>query len=304
METLGILDIGTNSILSLIAQKDGQDKIQYKGEILRSPRLGEGLARTGMIRSESLERTIEAITLFQTSFLKNNVNDIYAAGTQVFRQAKNCMQTIEKIREKTGLSIHVLTPEQEARYSYLGALSDIEVEGDIVVSDIGGGSTEIVSGTKNVIKKSLSINIGAVQLRDRFNAKQPVSEEIWLEIRQKTRKTIDSIKWDNIRLSSHLIGVGGTVTSLAAIHHNLKVYDPLKVHGTVLTQNQLDLMIHKMRVKTKSGLRQWLAFDPGRADIILYGSAILKNLMQYGRFQKIQISNYGLRHGIAIDYFS
>ncbi len=301
MSRIGILDIGTNSVLSLAAEKCPGQKIKWLGQMLRSPRLGENLSDTGHIQSEPLDRTIQAIQELYSSL---DTDHTIAVGTQAFRKAINCEDALNKISQQTQLDVRVLSPEEEAGFSFSGALTDVESSGNKMVLDIGGGSTEIISGTKRQIKSSVSLNLGAVQLRDTFKNSSLDHEELLNQIRETIVSQLNIEDWQNSSTHSQLIGVGGTVTTLSAMHQHLQTYISDKIHGSVLTCDQIHKLLETMQNMSDADLKKWLVFDPQRADIILFGTIILEQIMQAGSFTRIQISDYGLRHGIANDYFA
>lgn len=309
---VAIFDIGTNSILLLVARQNsikGRGSIHTLLDTLETPRPGENLDRFGKIQNQALDRTIRSLRKLIRQSAKFSPEKLIAVGTNVFRRAKNAEVAIEKIRRKTGLSVVTLTGEEEAALCYYGAFASLPhlrrgFERSPVVLDIGGGSTELAT-IRQAKLFARTVEIGAVRLtewfsfahRRRFRAKKSPNNLV-VRYLQFVAESLPNLKSFNAK-NRELIGAGGTITSLAALKMGLRKYDGEKVHGLDLSLAEIEGWLQVLARIDGKTRRKLMQFDSGRADIIVAGIAILVEIMKRLRADKIIVSNYGLRWGIA-----
>lgn len=302
MPRSAILDIGTNSIKFYLAETAGKELqvIQDKNNITR---LGEGLQKTGVISEEAITRNLQALKEFQRIALESNVSTITAVGTMCLRTAENAADFIERVKQGTGIEIEVIDGKEEARLSYLAVQSTLgDGRGKVLVFDTGGGSTEFILGEGGQLQQRFSLDIGAVHTTEEFLVSDPVTqselEAMMHFIRGFFREHDLGGKID------YLIGIGGTVTTMASVMHKLAVYDPEIVQGSIMTRQELLRQMELYRSLTISERREITGLQAKRADIILAGTGIVKIIMDlYGK-DSFTISDRGLRHGLMIDRFS
>ncbi|HOV70473.1 MAG TPA: hypothetical protein PLZ84_09135, partial [Clostridia bacterium] len=188
----------------------------------------------------------------------------------------------DKLKAATGLALHVLSGEEEALASFTGALDD--KTGTVI--DIGGGSTEVISGSGGEIKHIKSVDIGVVRLLDRFSEYNPASVEIYYEY-------IDTVlaEFEGMAFLGGLTGVSGTVTTAAAIQAGLEKYSPQAVEGRILTIGYLEELAGWLAAIGQAGRMNVKGLDPARADVICYGLAILVRFMKLYGFDQITASD-------------
>jgi len=303
MHRLAIIDVGTHSILLLIAETNINGNIVPIHQEIRSVRLGKSVDRDGIIRNEPLTETILVLNRFKDLAMNRKAERIVVVGTQVLRSAKNRDFVRATIKQKTGLDIETLHQKDEARWSYRGAIDDRNIDGPTIVLDIGGGSTELILGDGQKILDFTSIGIGAVGLTERFIQQDPPAENEYASmedyIRSALKDTISSI----LKQGVTLIGVGGTVTTLAALHRGMKRYDPDSIDGYIMRFSAIDKILNKMKRLPLSSRKKLLELDPERADILPAGASILLTILSLGKFKDILVSDRGLRFGIALREF-
>jgi exopolyphosphatase/guanosine-5'-triphosphate,3'-diphosphate pyrophosphatase len=301
-DRIGIIDIGTQSILYLLAEMNHSGLTAIHQETA-SVRLGKGLQENGAIQEFSCLKAVDVLNDYKRLALSEDVGKIITVGTRVFRSAKNSREIIRQIHDKTALDIEILSEQDEAKWSYFGAKYGKTVKEPSVVADIGGGSTEIVLGNRTRILKWTSLDLGAVILTEQsVHHDPPLNEEV-TKIESAIQTKLDETAGELLTKGRCLIIVGGTATTLAALTLNLEVYEGDAVDGQILAQSELDEFTKRfcrMTVKEKKNL---LHLDPARADIILAGTLILNRLLNRGNFKEIIISDHGLRHGIALREF-
>jgi exopolyphosphatase / guanosine-5'-triphosphate,3'-diphosphate pyrophosphatase len=294
-----VIDIGTNSVKMHVAEvRDGRAKVL--ADFTEITRLGEGLHETGRLSPEAIARTVDAVASFQKRAVELGAESTIAVGTMALRTASNTSVFTDALRERCGLDVEVIPGEEEARLSYLAVLSGLGAGyGRVAVFDTGGGSTEFIFGRGEEILERFSLDVGSRQPTEKFCKSDPVTESelaqmiAWLEARfERLEPGVDT-----------LVGMGGTVTSLGAVHHKMKDYDPDVIQGSVLTLNEVERQMEMFRARTVKERRETVGLMPKRADIILAGAAIVMTVMRKLGATELTISDRGLRHGLFYDRF-
>lgn len=270
---------------------------------IRSVRLGKSVDRDEIIRNEPLTETILVLNQFKDMAMDRKADRIVVVGTHVFRSAKNRSIVCTTIKQKTGLDIETLRQKDEARWSYRGATDNRNIDGPTIVLDIGGGSTELILGYGPNILDFTSIGIGAVGLTERFIKQDPPAETEYASMENFIRSALKDTILFILKQGVTLIGVGGTVTTLAALHRGLKRYDPDSIDGYIMRFSAIDKILYKMKRLPLSSRKKLLELDPERADILPAGASILLTILSLGKFKDILVSDRGLRFGIALREF-
>jgi exopolyphosphatase/guanosine-5'-triphosphate,3'-diphosphate pyrophosphatase len=294
-----VIDVGTNSLKMHVADvSDGRTKVL--GDFTEVTRLGEGLHETGVLSPEAIARTVEAVDSFRAKALELDAESVVAVGTMALRSAGNASDFIDAVRERCGLEVEVVPGEEEARLSYLAVLSGLGAgEGRVVVFDTGGGSTEFIFGDGEEILDRFSLDVGSRQPTEEFCTSDPVTESELAAMVASLETRFESLKPG----VDTLVGMGGTVTSLGAVHHRMKEYDPDVIQGSVLTLEEVERQVQMFRSQTVDARRKTVGLMPKRADVILAGAAIVMTVMRKLGATELTISDRGLRHGLFYDRF-
>lgn len=296
------IDVGSNSIRLLIADVEGvTGKLKPLLSDLITTRLGKGIV-AGHLQPDIMKATVEVIELFYRRAREWGTEKIGVFATSAVRDAINQAMFLNMVKEKTGISVQVLRGEEEAELSYRGALLGLPVRKPPVVVDIGGGSTELVWEEKGRLK-ACSIRLGAVRLLEELQQLWAQPEDNWLLalglVKERLREV--AVLWE-IRGNTQafeLIGVGGTVTTAAAMHKQLTVYEPEKVHGIVLTRYEIEQLLRLVCRLSLADRKNLPGLQPARADIIPAGLTILLALLQVLAQEKIVVSEWDLLHAYA-----
>ena len=209
---------------------------------------------------------------------------------------------VEAVRERCGVGIEVISGEEEARLAYLAATSELDVGRDsLVVFDTGGGSTEFTFGRAGRVEERFSVDVGAARYTERFGLDHAVSDGAIAQARE-------AIAADLSRLDGHprpraLVGLGGALTNLAAVRHDLAAYDPEVVQGTVLDRAEVDRQIELYRSRTPDERRKIVGLQPARAEVILAGACIVRTVLDKLQCDELTVSDRGLRHGLLVERF-
>lgn len=289
-----IIDIGTNSVRLLMAEKDEKEEWKVLKKDLRSTRLGEGMTDKAFIGRGPRERTLQAIEEFTAAARLAGASEIYAYGTSIMRDAANGGEFSDEVTAATGIPVRILSGKEEAYYSYIGAAGTSGVVTSVV--DIGGGSTEICMGFGTDIGMRHSFKLGCVRCSKQFDTTTPRGlaelKKHCFDIFRHT-ELLQSVK--NVK---RWIGVGGTVTSLASMLQELEVYDTAKVQDFIIHQEDVNRMLKKLSSMSYDEKCHMTGLMPERADIIVAGVAILDSLMEYFALPEIMVSDRDLSEGL------
>jgi exopolyphosphatase/guanosine-5'-triphosphate,3'-diphosphate pyrophosphatase len=297
-----VIDVGTNSVKFHIGERDGNGTWHTILDRAEITRLGEGLHERGEIEREALERTVTAIQGMLDEAERDGARAIAAVGTAGLRMARNADDVLASIRERTGIGVEVISGEVEARLAYLAARAGLDLaEGSLVVFDTGGGSTQFTFGQGSQVDERFSVGVGAVRYTERFGLADTVTPEVLGEAQAAIADDLSRL--DGRAPPDALVGMGGAVTNIAAVHHRLTTYDPDVVQGTVLDRAEIARQIELYRSRDAEGRRAIPGLQPKRSDVILAGACIVATVMDKLGARTVTVSDRGLRHGVLVDRF-
>ncbi len=303
-ERYAVIDAGTNSIKLHIAELDAGGRGPWRTVVDRAviTRLGEGLEATGVIGAEPLERTARAISAMAEEARGLDARAIALVATAGFRMAGNRNEVVETVRTRSGLSLDVLSGEDEGRLAYLAVATGVGLgDGAIVAFDTGGGSSQFTFGHGPDVDERFSVPVGAVRFTEQFGLASAVSRDVVAD-------ALAAIAAELARLDGRprpdgVVAMGGAVTNLAAVKHGLATYDPDVVQGTVLDRAEIDRQIEQYRTRDADGRRAMVGLQPARAEVILAGACIVRTIMDKLACDAVTVSDRGLRHGVLIERF-
>lgn len=288
------IDIGTNSVRLLIARLANR-QLQAELRTLRMCRLGEGMTRGNGLQPQAVARTLQALQEFNSILQARRARLLRAVATSAVREAANAGFFIDQALSETGIAVEVIAGEEEAYLSYTGACTALPGVSRGAVVDIGGGSTEFTwqpGAGQPDHPASHSIPVGAVRLTE-----QPM---LLPGILSRLKPALEELGKAE---PGSLIGVGGTITSLAAIDQALAVYDPKRVHGYRLSRNAVERILFLLSAKTNGERQQVPGLQPERADIIVGGATILWAILGFLQAEQITVSEADILDGIILTGF-
>lgn len=296
MKSVASIDIGTNTVLLLIAQVEGET-FRPLLEMETTVRLGEGLQKSGIISQEAMSRGYQTLAHYIDHCREMEVQKIFAVGTSALREAKNSGDFLKMIEERLDLSIQIISGEEEAHLSYLAVAKDLKETGTPhLVIDVGGGSTELILGKDVHIIKWVSLPLGLVRLTEQFLISDPIKGEEWEKMTGVIKNTLSEISFSNEPVS--MVSVGGTGTTLASVEQGLREFNPDRIHHFVLTKDAIRNQLLLYRSKTIEDRKKIPGLPPARADVILAGGTILYMAMEQFRSPSVLISCHGVRYGL------
>lgn len=303
---VGAIDVGSNSIRLLVADvaldaeaRPGLETVARAGE---SCRLARGLDRSGLIDPQIAERAARIVTEFAGRARSLGARNIVLAATAAVRSAGNGDEVAALIAARSGLEVRVLAGEEEARLVYravVGGLGSITARSPCVVFDVGGGSTEVVSGFSGEAGRWVSLPFGAVSLTERLLHSDPPSEAEVAELRARVRETIMHECAYMPDRAPLLAGVGGTVTLLACLDRGLSVYEPNLIEGHAIPVDRLRERIASLSRMSQDQRRGLPVMGEGRADIVVAGAVVVDEIVTRFPTASLLCSTRGLRYALA-----
>jgi exopolyphosphatase / guanosine-5'-triphosphate,3'-diphosphate pyrophosphatase len=297
-----VIDVGTNSVKFHISERDADGSWRAVVDRAEVTRLGENLQHAGAISTEPLERTVAAIAGMVEEARRHQVQATAAVGTAGLRIAHNREDILAAILAHTGLSVEVISGEEESRLAYLAVRAALGTpEGALVVFDTGGGSSQFTFGRGPQVEERFSLEVGAVRYTERFGLAGAVDSGVLDD-------ALAAISADLARLDRRLppdalVAMGGAVTNITAVKLGLAIYDPDLVQGAVLDRAEIDRQIELYRSRDAEARRAIVGLQPKRAEVILAGACIVRTVMDKLGQQTLTVSDRGLRHGLLIDRF-
>lgn len=289
-----IIDIGTNSVRLLMAEKDEKGEWKTLRKELRSTRLGEGMTDKATIGQGAKERTLSAVGEFTAMAKLEGAEDIFAYGTSIMRDASNGEEFADEVTAASGVPVRILSGKEEAYYSYIGAAGTSGVITSVV--DIGGGSTEICVGFGIDVGARHSFRLGCVRCSKQFDTTTARGRA---ELKKHCFTLFrETDLMESMRNVKRWIGVGGTVTSLASMLQELEVYDSSKVQDYVIHPEDVSKILEKLSKMSYDDKCHMKGLLPSRADIIVAGVVILDSLMEYFALSEITVSDRDLSEGL------
>ncbi|MFZ7130995.1 MAG: Ppx/GppA family phosphatase [Eubacteriales bacterium] len=298
MRKYGIIDIGTNSMRLLIATVNG-DKIVHRKKYLISTRMGQGVDQSGIISCEAMDRNIQALKELKQISLDNHTEEMIIFGTSALRDAENGKDFVSKIKSETSLNVDIISGELEAQYAFLGVVQEYPNE-NLMIMDIGGGSTEIVATANNNAIYAKSMDMGAVRLTEKFIRNDPPQAVEMELLKGYIDNMISSIELPFIRQQYGIVGIGGTATTIVSMLQKLQSYDASKIHGSKVELEEISDILQSLTTRTNKQRKEIIGLNPQRADIIIAGIYIVQRILKYFEKSYFIVSDYDNLEGALV----
>ena len=297
---VGVVDVGTNSVRLLVADGNAGTVTDVERDLIIT-RLGEGVDRHRRLGSEPLQRTVDAIAGYVERARTYDAEIVRIIATSAVRDAANREDFMEAVRRATGLEPTVLSGEQEALSGFLGATMDLSEPGPYLVVDIGGGSTELALGRTHS-EKFISIDIGSVRLTERHVHRDPPSADELAAVGKDADEHLEAA-WRVLGQTpaATLVGLAGTITTVAAIALNLSGYVRHAIHHSVLSASKIAEIRGMLETMSSEQRRALPAMPKGREDVIVAGIVILQRVMHRFGFDRCLVSESDILDGVASD---
>jgi exopolyphosphatase / guanosine-5'-triphosphate,3'-diphosphate pyrophosphatase len=300
---VAVVDIGTNSTRLLIAEVDPGDGSMR--ELVRRSnvtRLGHGVDASGSLSAEASQRVFDTLEQYREEIDSYRVSANLAVLTSAVRDAANGPEFAHRVREHYQLDARVLTGEEEAQLTFLGAMTGRPPATEpTVLIDIGGGSTEFVVGVGHTARFHVSLPAGVVRMSERhIHSDPPSPHELQALARDVHTVLLDGLPSDQRASVAHAIAVAGTATSAAAIAQELDPYDSSRVHGYELELSTVELLLARLADMTEAHRREVVGLHPDRAPTIVAGMILLAEAMNAFELEQVEVSEHDILRGGAL----
>ena len=291
---LAAIDIGSNSIRLVVAEAKRGGQYRILDEERESTRLGSALGSTGKLSDESMQASLTALRRFQSIATGLGVESLRAIATCAVREATNGVEFCQRVQSQLDLSIEVISAQKEAELAFHSVRRRCDLTGkNIVLADIGGGSTEIVSATGELVEAVYATSLGAVRLSEKFGGGQSMAGDDFFRLQKWIDRELKKTTEKPSVPPHMLVGSGGTFTTLANMILAAKGKSDLPVAGCQITRAELRHLIDRLRKLSVKQRREVAGLSHDRADIIVPGLAIIDRIMR--RFQSQSCASPSLR---------
>ncbi|HVU52726.1 MAG TPA: Ppx/GppA phosphatase family protein [Polyangia bacterium] len=298
--TFATIDVGTNTTLLLVARVEASGDVTVLENAAEITRLGRGIGAGGALGPEGIARTLEVLRRY-AALAREHGARIAAIGTEALRRAPNGGDFLGPAAEILGGPVEVIEGAREAALTFRATVESFPDEasaGALVVVDLGGGSTEIVVAERGAVVWSRSLPLGSVRLTERHVRHDPAAPDELAALAREVDGALAAVPWP---ARATVVGVAGTVTTLAAMALRLEAYDAGRVHGYALGLAELDAEIARLEASTQAERERFVGLDPRRADVILAGSVLLRRIAQAAGASAVRVSDRGIRWGLLYE---
>jgi exopolyphosphatase/guanosine-5'-triphosphate,3'-diphosphate pyrophosphatase len=301
-ERFAAIDVGSNSIRCLIAERGEDGHLQLIDDLKDQPRLARGLSSTGLLAGQSMERAIESLGRMVQAAERRGAARLALVATSAVRDAANGAEFAERVKREIGIPLEVIDGETEARLAFLSVSEHFAIgRGRTIVADIGGGSLELVLAVGGLVDRVVSLPFGAVRLTEQYLVGADAGagvRRLRSAVRQRLQRAVPARKW----AAAKLFGSGGTFTNLARIAaaRDRGAVPPGGIHGAAVPLPKLQRTLEWLVSMSVEERRKVKGLNPARADIIVAGLAVAAEVLELFAATKVTVSAFGLREGLLI----
>ncbi len=298
--TVAAIDVGTHAVLLHVARREAGGSIVPLVDRCEFARLGRGVDRTGRLSDEGVRAALGVLRRYAEEAGKAEAGRIAAVGTSALRDARNRGPFLREAEAILGAPLEVIAGLREAELTFRGALVGLPPLGPepVTVFDVGGGSTEVVRGRPGRIEAAVSLNVGTVRLTERHVAHDPPAPAERAAVLDAVGAALDE---SGVNSSMPLVGIAGTVTTLAAVARGVDPFDPVRVHGTALGRDEVARVARRLEGLDFARRARVPGLHPDRAETIIAGGLLVEAVMDAAGANHLLVSNGGVRVGLALE---
>ena len=297
------IDCGTNSVRLLVADVDrAAARLSDVDRRLEIVRLGQGVDATGRLGAEPLARTLRVLRSYRQIIADASASAVRLVATSATRDAANADEFVAGVRDILAIEPEVLSGEDEARLSFTGATAELTgaAAAPYLVTDIGGGSTEFVLGEPGAVTAAVSVNIGCVRMTERHLRHDPPGADEIAAARADIDAALDVVAGKiPVSAARTLIGLAGSVTTVAALVLGLDSYQPERIHHSRVSAAAVRKVAASLLAQTRSERERLAVMHPGRVDVIGGGALVLTQIMERFGFDEVLVSEHDILDGLA-----
>jgi exopolyphosphatase / guanosine-5'-triphosphate,3'-diphosphate pyrophosphatase len=295
------VDVGTNTILCLIAEIRDTGRFRILEDLAAITRLGEDVDRTRRIGAAAEARSLAVLKRYREQCDNLGVEEIVAVGTSALRDAENSGEICARFRDQLGFDIRIISGAEEAAYAFLAVQRGLCLTGrEILVIDVGGGSTEMICGNPADLSRAVSLDLGSVRLTERFLLSDPAHPDEVARMNAAIDEELDRLPSYGLKSDPRftLVGIAATFTTLAAMEKNLARYSHSEVHGSKVTIEAVRRQRERLQGKNIAQRRGIIGLEPERADVMLAGACLIERIMTRYQAGHVIVSDQGVRYGL------
>src|SRR5512132_774169 len=298
--SLAVIDVGSNSGRVVVIRIGGPGHLEILANGRAPLRLARDLRRGNRIAPETIERTAAALRDFRAIADSAGAGTLIAVATSAVRESENGDEFQARIEAESGVGVRVISGDEEALYTFLGAVHGLPVDSG-AVADLGGGSLELTEFDERRALRSWTLPLGSLRLSDRFLRSDPPAKEEIEELAEYARTTLEGAEVGELEPGERLVGTGGTIRNLAKMDQASRRYPIPRLHGYVLTRKRVQELADLLASRRSSRRRLMSGLSRERADSIVGGSLALLSVMEHVGAAELTVSSQGLREGLAFD---
>ncbi len=299
MRRTAVIDLGSNSFRLVVYDWDTGGPWRLSDEIREPVRISAGMGDNGLLLPDAIERAVSAAEVFASFCSASRIEDVLPVGTSAIRDARNRDELLDRIHERTGWGVRVLSGAEEAYYGYLAVVNSTTLADGFAI-DMGGGSIQLSRIAGSRLKEAESLPLGAVRVTEAFLRDDEAPAKL-KKLREHVAERVERLGWWGG--SPRLVGIGGSTRNLAAAAQKRGGYPDSSVQGFVLARDMLAELVEELAARPASKRGKVAGIKSDRGDVILGAALVLESAMDSGGFDAVEVTEAGLREGVFFERF-
>lgn len=301
MKRLAIIDLGSNTCRLVIFAFTPDGAFRLTDQVSEGVRIGEGMFGQPNLQPKPIRRVIELLKMYAALCRANEIETVIATATSAVRDAANGAEFVERVARETGLTLRVLTGDEEAYYAYLGAINGITLTNGII-ADLGGGSLELTRVQNRSLVATASLPLGAVRMTEKFLRGDPIPKSAARALTAYVNAQLDAFPWLRLARGETLVALGGTVRALTKVDQRAREYPLERLHAYELSHAAVSEISDELLKKDMAARAKIKGLKDERADIIPAGALVIRELMAHLSASQLIVSGRGLREGLLYEH--
>ena len=298
-EPVATIDVGTNAMLLLVARREKNRRLLTLIDRSTITRFGRGVSIKQRLDPANVDNALRVFRDYVEQARAGGAAVVRAVGTSALRGAQNADDFLRPAEEILGAPVEVISGRREAELTFRGSVEGIDLPAEeVTVFDIGGGSTEIVRGARGQVREAVSLDVGSVSLFEQHIPDDPPPPQQIAAVRDEIRRVLDATR---VQPTKTLVGIAGTVTTVATLLRGIDPYDPDRVHGQRVSADEIAALAERLTGMTTAQRRRLPGIEVGRADVIAAGVLLLLGIIEHAGASELVVSNGGVRVGLALE---
>lgn len=298
-DPVATIDVGTNAMLLLLARREKNGRLLTLIDRSTITRFGRGVSIKRRLDPANVDNALRVFRDYVEQARAGGASVVRAVGTSALRAAQNAADFLGPAAEILGAPVEVISGRREAELTFRGSVEGIDLPAEeVTVFDIGGGSTEIVRGVRQKLREAVSLDIGSVSLFEQHMTADPPPPHEIAAVRDEIRRALEATP---VQPTKTLVGIAGTVTTVATLLRGIDPYDPDRVHGQRVSADEIAALAERLTGMTIDQRRKLPGIEVGRADVIAAGVLLLLGIIEHAGASELVVSNGGVRVGLALE---